>query len=250
MTRVEETVKPGRGWIRGTAASSILVVLLVGACGSFNAEASTSSSTKSILASAIAAARRETGCTYTTTFTLDDHAYVLAATSGSTSGEQLITYNGATIDVREVDDTVYIKANAAGVKLQFGSPDPTWANRWIEVPSSDAKFSAFASGVLLGSTLNEVAPAKIKGSAKSATLNGTKVIVITGMPNSLIGLDAGTETLFLAAKSPNLPLKLVVTDKPTSEVRKLTISFMNWGKKVNVNAPPSATLITKTNLPN
>jgi hypothetical protein len=231
---------------------SALLVVIFGvftSASSYPAGAS-GNSAKDVLASALASARKEVGCAYTTTFTLDDHPYVLSARAGSTMGEQLISYNGAHIDVREVDDTVFIYANAEGVKLQFGETDPTWANRWIEVTSSDAKFSAFASGVLLGSTLDEVPPAKIKGAAASKKLNGKNVIAITGKPNSIIGLNAGKETLYLSAISPHVPVRLVVTDKPPSEVRKLTITFTEWGKSIAVVEPTNATLISKTNLPN
>ena len=231
------------------SASALAAVVVAGTVGVSNAVASSSVSAKHVVASALAAARKESGCTYTTTFTLDDHSYVLSAQAGSTSGEQLISYHGAQIDVRDVDDNVYVFANASGVKLQYGETDPTWANRWIDVTSSDAKFAAFSSGVLLGSTLDEVSPATLKGSASSETLQGEKVIVVTGKPNSNIGLSGGKETLYLSAKAPYLPVKLVVTDKPTSEVRKLTITFATWGKTVVVSKPPNATPLSKTNLP-
>jgi hypothetical protein len=233
------------------ASVSVALVVVFVACASVltYAAAATGKSPKKVLASALAAARKEIGCTYTTTFTLDDHPYVLNAQAGATAGEQLISYDGARIDVREVDHDVFIYANADGVKLQFGETDPTWANRWIEVTPSDAKFSAFASGVLLGSTVDEVPPATIKGSATSGKLNGKKVIAIGGKPNSIIGLNAGKETLYVSAISPYLPVEVLVTDKPTSEVRKLTIVFSDWGKSVAVARPTNATLLSKTNLP-
>jgi hypothetical protein len=230
--------------------SAVLVaVFVVYTLVSTHAAATPAKSAMQLLASALVSAHKEVGCTYTTTFTLDDHSYVLRARAGATVGEQLISYDGAQIDVREVDHDVFIYANADGVKLQFGEADPTWAKRWIEVTPSDTKFSAFASGVLLGSTLDEVPPATIKGSATSKKLNGKKVVAITGKPNSIIGLNAGKETLYVSANAPYLPVKLVVTDKPPSEVRKLTIAFSDWGKSVSVVKPTNATLLSKTNLP-
>jgi hypothetical protein len=230
-------------------AAATLVAMLVGSALGSPYAAASSKTAKEVLASALAAARQESGYSYRTTFSLDDHPYVLVAQAGSTSGEQLISYNGAQIDVREFDRNVYVDANADGVKLQYGETDPTWANRWIEVTPSDGKYAAFASGVLLHSALDEVAPATLKEATTSKTLNDEKVIALTGKPNSTIGLNAGKETLYLSATSPYLPVKLVVTDKPPSEVRKLTITFSHWGKSVVVVKPSTWTPLSKTNLP-
>jgi hypothetical protein len=193
----------------------------------------------------MAAARKESGCAYTTTFTLDGHPYVLAARAGATAGEQLISYDGAQIDLREVANRIYVYANAAGVKLQFGEADPTWANRWIFVTPSDAKFKEFSAGILLDSTLSELPPVKL--AKKSVKDDGA--IEISGKPNATIGLSAGKEMLYLSTTSPNLPAKLVVTDKPPSEVSKLTITFSHWGRAVAVSTPLGATPLNKTTLP-
>jgi hypothetical protein len=209
----------------------------------------TYSSAKKLLASSMAATRKEIGCSYTTTFTLDGRPYVLAARAGATAGEQLISYDGAQIDLREVANSIYIYANAAGVKLQFGEADPTWANRWIVVTPSDAKFKAFSSGILLASTLSELAPAKLSTKVALKTVNNAAAVEISGKPNATIGLSAGKEMLYLSAVTPNLPVQLVVTDKPPSEVRKLTISFSHWGRAVAVTTPSGATPLAKTSLP-
>ncbi|MFY9781959.1 MAG: hypothetical protein WAK12_00300 [Acidimicrobiales bacterium] len=239
-----------------TVTKVVVAVLAVGLCvvasGASRTGASSSNSTstaKEILAGALAAAQKESGCKYTTTFSLDGYPYTLVADAGSVSGEQLISARGATIDLREVDGGVYVYANAQGVKLQYGVTDSTWANRWILVTSHDKAFTAFSAGVLLRSVLEEVPPATIKGSAKSQTVGGQKVVAITGKPNKMIGLSAGKETLYLSATAPYLPVKLVVTDKPPSEVRKLTFTFSHWGESFVIAKPSGATPISNTNLP-
>jgi hypothetical protein len=204
---------------------------------------------KSLLTSAMAAARKESSCSYTTMFSLDDHPYVLVARAGVNAGEQLISYDGAQIDLREVANSIYIYANAAGVKLQFEEADPTWASHWIMVTPTDAKFKEFAAGVLLASTLGELPPAKLATKVTSQKIGGASVFALSGKPNATIGLSAGKETLYLSTTSPHLPAKLVVTDKPPSEVSKLTITFSHWGKAVVVSTPTGATPLTKTNLP-
>lgn len=244
----EETLKRrGRTVVSVLGASAVLAALLVLTTCSLGAAAASgqNESAKKLLAGSMAAAQKESGCTYTTTFTLDGHPYVLAARAGVTEGEQLISYDGAQIDLREIAGAIYIYANAAGVKLQFEEADPTWANRWIVVTPSDAKFKDFSSGILLMSTLSEVPPAKLTAKPQS----GAGSIEIAGKPNTTIGLSAGKEKLYLSAASPNLPEKLVVTDKPPSEVRKLTITFSHWGRAVAVSTPPGATPLSKTSLP-
>jgi hypothetical protein len=221
-----------------------LVALTTGGSGA-GALSSKNEAAKKLLTRAMAAARKERGCTYTTTFTLDGHPYVLAARAGATEGEQFISYEGAQIDLREVAGSIYIYANAAGVKLQFEESDPTWANRWIVVVPGDAKFKEFSAGVLLDSTLSEVPPAKLG----TKTVDEGGAIEVSGKPNVNIGLSAGKETLYLSSVSPNLPAKLVVTDKPPSEVRKLTITFSHWGRAVVVSRPSGATPLKRTNLP-
>ena len=211
----------------------------------WSAAGASSESAKSLLTGAMAAARKERGCTYTTTFTLDGHPYVLAARAGATAGEQLISYDGAQIELREVADRIYIYANAAGVKLQFEEADPAWANRWIVVSPSDAKFKGFSAGILLDSTLSELPPVKLS----KKTVKDEGAIEISGKPNATIGLSAGKETLYLSTTSPHLPAKLIVTDKPPSEVSKLTITFSHWGRAVAVATPSSATPLNKTTLP-
>jgi hypothetical protein len=222
----------------GTAAVSVA-----------GATSATTSSAKKILTSSMAAAHKSIGCTYTTTFSLDGHPYVLAARAGATAGEQLISYDGAQIDLREVANSIYIYANAGGVKLQFGESDSTWANRWIVVTPSDAKYKDFSAGILLASALSEVPPAKLATKIATATVNGAEAKELSGKPNVNIGLSAGKEMLYLSTTSPNLPLQLVVTDKPPSEVRKLTIRYSHWGRAVAVSTPSGATPLAKTNLP-
>ncbi len=227
----------------------LLAGLFVVTSGSAPAGAlSSKESATTLLAGAMAAARKESGCTYTTTFTLDDHPYVLAARAGTTAGEQLISYEGAQIDLREVANSIYVYANAAGIKLQFGEADPTWANRWIVVTPGDAKFKDFAAGILLDSTLSEVPPAKLSTKVAHQNVNGASTIALSGTPNVRIGLNAGKETLYLATSSSHLPAEIVVTDKPSSEVRKLTIAFSHWGTVVKVSTPVGATPLAKTTL--
>jgi hypothetical protein len=248
----EETLKPRlhRG-VSALIATALLVGLVTITTGSglASALAAKNESAKKLLAGAMSAARKEMGCTYTTTFTLDGHPYVLSARAGSTAGEQLISYDGAQIDLREVANSIYIYANAAGVKLQFGESDATWADRWIVVTPSDPKFKNFAAGVLLTSTLDELPPAKLATKVSLQNIGGTSVIALSGKPNATIGLSAGKEKLYLSATSSHLPTRLVVTDKPPSEVSKLTITFSHWGRAAAVSTPSGATPLKKTNLP-
>ncbi len=52
----------------------------------------------------------------------------------------------------------------------------------------------------------------------------------------------------MATSSSHLPAEIVVTDKPSSEVRKLTIAFSHWGTVVKVSTPVGATPLAKTTL--
>ena len=96
--------------------------------------------------------------------------------------------------------------------------------------------------------LSQVRPAGSLRKSNVGTINGVRVVAISGGANSELGLTKGVATLFVSASAPFLPVELLTGGRSQGVPTSLTVSFSHWGERVVANVPGGATPITSTDL--
>ncbi|MBU6516162.1 MAG: hypothetical protein KGQ78_09740 [Acidobacteria bacterium] len=202
-----------------------------------------------IIATALAAASAMGSVTASSSTTISGQDYSLVTVSSATAGQQILRVGAAKTLVRVVDGTVYINDTDTAIQAQFGVSAPKYANRWIEIPPGSSHFAQFNTFILLPSLMSEVAPAGALTTTKMTTVDKTSVVGVTGRPNIHLGLASGSETLYVAANAPHVPVRLVASDVVQGKREVFVISFAHWGQRVSIRRPTPSTPIAATSLP-
>jgi hypothetical protein len=229
---------PRRGGIRARC-SLALAGLVLGAglmgCGSSdNGVASKSAS--EILAASIAAAKSASSVRLTTSSSgLGTTKLTLNASLAREKGQARLSFLGIVVEAIRLDDTLYIKGNAAsdarlesvmGVKIPPGT--------WLKGPSSGvlAQVGSFADmtkelPLILsrGSGLSKGATAKFDGQSAIALKETAKLY---------------TGTLYVATTGEPYPIKLIKHGRETGQT-----TFSGWNDPVSVSAPANAVEISQ-----
>ncbi len=202
-----------------------------------------------IVSTALSTATKMGSVTAASSTTVSGQDYSLVTLSSMTSGQQTLHVGAAKTIVRVVSGVVYINDTATAIQAQFGVSAPKYANRWIEITSASSYFAHFNSFILLPSLLSEVAPGDPLKTTKVTTVDKTTVVGVSGRPNIHLGLASGSETLYVAANAPHVPVELVAADVVQGQREVFVITFSHWGQHVNVVRPATATPISSTGLP-
>jgi len=169
--------------------------------------------------------------------------------SGPTEAQQIIHFNKATGEALLLKGVAYIKLSATVINLEFAKPFPQYANKWISLTSARKEYASITTGLLFSSMLTQVRPAGNLTRSKVVTLNGVKVVAITGTANAALGLSAGKQTLFVRATAPYLPVAIDAAGRSQGVPTNLTVTFSNWGKKFSYAVPSPVVAISSTTLP-
>jgi hypothetical protein len=170
-------------------------------------------------------------------------------TSLTDEAQETTYFNKSTGKVLLIKGHLYVNESAALITLQFGKADPKWANRWISIPQGNAAYVPFSSGLLFSSMISQVRPAGTLRKSKIGTLNGERVIAISGSANAELGLTKSVATLFVAASAPYLPVELLAGGRSQGIPTSLTVTFSRWGHHASYRAPSGVTPISSTDLP-
>ena len=204
---------------------------------------------RQIIAGAMVAAKAMGSVTSSSSTTISGQAYSLVTNASLTSGQQTLRLGAAKTVVRVVGGVIYINDTDTAIQAQFGVSDPKYANRWIEIPSTNSYFAHFNTFILLSSLLSEVAPGGTLKTTKTTMVDKTSVVGVTGKPNIHLGLASGTETVYVSTLAPHLPVELVASDVVQTQRETFVVIFTNWGKRFNVTKPTTSIPISSTDLP-
>jgi hypothetical protein len=174
---------------------------------------------------------------------------------GPTFGTQNLTVNvhgvsGTGLGVeRLVNGVAYFKGNAAFLQIQFNVKNSKWANQWISVRPGQRDYGEISSGLAMNSAVNQLRPGAPLTKSGLVHIAGQSAIIVSGSSTAQQAPGAGKAHLYVATKSPNLP----IVETISSTVSKGIIftgncSVSKWGAKFTVSKPASSTPITKTNL--
>lgn len=168
--------------------------------------------------------------------------------SGAKLAEQTLEFNKSRGTALLIGATVYVRMSAELITLEFGRSAPQLANRWISIRPSDAAYSGVTTGMLFSSMLAQVLPAGTLSKSKVVTLDGVKVIAISGSGNVHLGLRSSKQTLFVAARAPYLPVALDAAGRSQGVPTTLTVTFSHWGKPLHLAAPTPSLPFASTTL--
>ncbi|HEY5121214.1 MAG TPA: hypothetical protein VII84_06530 [Acidimicrobiales bacterium] len=234
-------------------AAVTLASMLAGEAASAASHVAHSSLTKlsatQIVTLSLANAHALGTCTNSSKGTAVGYTFGSTTNSGTNEAQESTYFNKSTGKVLLIEGRLYVNESAPLIALQFGKADPKWANKWISISTGNKAFVPFSSGLLFSSMISQVRPVGTLHKSKVGTLNGVKVIAISGSANAELGLTKSVETLFVAASAPYLPVELLAAGRSQGVPTSLTVNFSHWGHHFSYSAPRGVTPISSTDLP-
>ncbi|MDE3132521.1 MAG: hypothetical protein KGL15_00480 [Acidobacteriota bacterium] len=159
------------------------------------------------------------------------------------TGRQVITSsNGTRAQVLVDGKTAYISGNHYALRSYFSFTSDEVAvigGNWVSIPSTSRAFAAVAYDVTVPTALTEVAPAGHLTEGAAQTLDGQRVIGISGKaPAATAGGGSGTATLYITASRHPLPVRAVTEVSSHGHPKVyLTATMSHWGEHVAVSPP-------------
>jgi hypothetical protein len=197
---------------------------------------------------ALASARAEGTCTTVSHGASIGLSFTETTHSGATRGEQFLRVNGATGETLLIGTRLYTKLSAPLIDVEFGTPAPQYANEWLSLPASAAIYHQAAFGLSFATMISQVRPAGTLKRSAVVTLDGVKVIAVSGIANAHLGLSTSTQTLFVAAAPPHLPVALDAAGRSRGVPSTLTVTFSRWGRPLTLVPPAKVVPLAATTL--
>jgi hypothetical protein len=197
----------------------------------------------------LANAHAQGTCTNSSKGTAVGYTFGSTTNSGTDEAQESTYFNKSTGRVLLIKGHLFVDESAPLIALQFGKADPKWANRWISIPPGNKAYVPFSTGLLFSSMMSQVRPTGTLHKSKIGTLNGVKVIAVSGSANAELGLTKGVETLYVATSAPYLPVELLAGGRSQGVPTSLKVTFSHWGHHFSYSAPRGVTPISSTDLP-
>lgn len=183
---------------------------------------------------------------------IDGHAHgTLEDNVALHAGRQLITSSdGTRAQVLVYDGTAYISGNYHALRSYFSFSSSEVAvigGNWVSIPSTISAFAAVAYDVTVPTALTEVAPAGHLTEGAAQTIDGQRVIGISGkVPATISGGASGTATLYVTASSHPLPVRAVTEYSSRGHPKvHMTATMGHWGERVAVSRPLGRLAVTQ-----
>ncbi|MBW4029667.1 MAG: hypothetical protein HIU57_03185 [Acidobacteria bacterium] len=199
-------------------------------------------SARQIATLSLASARAKGACTNVVSGAAVGFSFGTTTRSSADAAEQTIHFNKSRGEARLVRGTAYVKLSASLIALEFGRSAPQFANKWIAITRANKVYRSVATGMSFPSMLSQLRPAGVLRKSKVVTLDGVKVIALSGAANAQLGLRAAKQTLFVSVVAPYLPVALDAAGRSQGVPTTLTVTFSHWGQPPRVTAPSSIPL--------
>lgn len=175
------------------------------------------------------------GAAGTTKFAIDMHY----ATAGDAVGT--VTNGGQTIELRRVGQTVYVKADRAfWTKSAGAAVGQLLGGKYLKAPLSDPRVKQLGAFTDKNSFADEVlTPAHDVTKGDTKTIRGVPAIGLVDKSST------GSATLYVATSGEPVPLQLTPSSGGGNEG---SFDFLDYGKPVDVAAPPAAETVDSTKL--
>jgi hypothetical protein len=170
-----------------------------------------------------------------------------------TSGRQTIaSSNGARARIEVIGPTAYVTGNPRGLRANFKFTRGQVAvigRNWVAIPSTNSAFASIAYDVTVPTALAEVAPSGHLTAGPRTTVDGQRVIAISGgAPTAFAGGGSGHAIIYVTASSDPLPVRAAVEVNQANHAKLvLTGTMSDWGERVRVR-PPTGAALTATEI--
>jgi hypothetical protein len=175
------------------------------------------------------------GASGTTKFAID----MRYATAGDAVGT--VTNAGETIELRRVGQTIYVKADKAfWTKSAGAAVGELLGGKYLKAPLTDQRVAQLGAFTDKNSFADEVlSPSNTVTKGDTKTIRGIPAIGLVDKSSS------GSATLYVATTGEPVPLQLAPTAGAGNEG---SFDFLDYGKPVDVAAPPAAQTVDSTKL--
>ncbi len=223
-------------------AVSVPVALLTSA----SVATATPPSAIKLLSQSVEAANSKGSLTFSDTTRSGKNVEVLTgAVSAPTAAESLTETGHGPLNVLLIGDTIYVRGDSDVLHGTLGLPlaaSTANSEKWISVQSGDSAFSQLVAPLNMSTELNNYVPAGHLKKGRITTVDGHKVIPLTGAASASAAQGgAGAVALFVSTNAPYLPVggTLVVVRRGSPGLSEVA-AFSAWGSKVVANAPTGA----------
>jgi hypothetical protein len=220
------------------------VAALVGALYVLAGPAAASVSPDQLLSSALAAARAQRSVHYVTEAVSPTVSVRMVGDAALDRGIQRITYRkggkSGHLTVLVVADTAYVRGDAFVLASYMGfsrAEARRLAAHWLKIPHTARSYPTVSAAVRLRSTIKEIALPRPRVALPESELNGHQVIGIRN--TSTASGHRLMRTLYVRAAGLRLP----VAEVQRGGGNRISVTFSNWNKPVDVSAPTGARLI-------
>jgi hypothetical protein len=210
---------------------------------------SASPSPHALLASILAAMKRERSVHYVASSTFGSVTIAQVGDVGATTGIQRITYrNGATgrVTVVVAANTAFFRGDAIALANYMGfkaRPAVKYANVWVKIPHDNPDYSAVAADVTIPSNAESLPPSGKLTLLPDTTIAGQRVVGVQGVAST--GQGRVVQKLYARATGAPLPVREVASRGADA---RFTVTFSRWNEPLTFFVPPNAVPISKTGL--
>ena len=206
------------------------------------AAAGTAKTPVQLYTGALTAARAQHSAHYIAVSSFGGRTVTIVGDAARDRGIQKITVKQGTqvghVTVTVVSNIAYVRGDAATLKsyMGFTPADATkYGGRWLSIKPSQPRFAPVAEAVRLLSTINELQMPPPFTTLPTTTVAGQRVNGVRSKFTQA-GHDV-TETLYVRASGPPLPVRQVATATGIA----VSTTFSRWNEAVHVTAPAHAT---------
>lgn len=164
-------------------------------------------------------------------------------------GKQVIYGAGGSGNILVLPGIAYQRGDATFLETSEGFPSAAataLAGRWISFRPGDPGFNQVVAADTLASALSLATPTGKLTLGKDTSAADQPVVGVTGkLPSGTAPQGAsGTMTLYVSRVAPHLPVEVVQRVTQSGQTIVTTETFSQWGEKVTVTPPSSATPIS------
>ncbi|HEV3268983.1 MAG TPA: hypothetical protein VGZ68_11340 [Acidimicrobiales bacterium] len=161
---------------------------------------------------------------------------------GATESVQVVTtsHGGAsTLIAFSQRNTLYVHANSAALSRTYklsATSAQRYANEWLRLPSSNARYAAASAGTTLASRFGALQFSGTVSWGQVGTISGVRVRALTGTIAATSSSPKYQATLYVTTSGTVLPVGL----REVSGTTDVTVEWSNWGHAYAIQVPAPA----------
>lgn len=173
-------------------------------------------------------------------------ARLLVGDTGTVAAQESLSGAGGALDVRLVNDVVYLRAGSETLETVLGlsaTEASSRSGRWLSVTRRDKAYDQIVQTLKPAAELDSYIPQAPLTLGASTRLHGTAVVPVTGMAPASADTGAlnARVTLFVSTTAPYLPVGATLTGTDVHGRRQSeVVAFTAWGEQARPVVPSGA----------